>query len=269
MQNKAMEELLKTNITAGYSERDKRLCLQDLKYHLKYLATALEASSPPLFNDYVIWADILLRSMGLPRECLKTSLTVLRKAIEELIGPGSCEKAVQYINGALDQLGWEQTPKSFINEDNPLRREAEDYLNFLLDADTTGAHELIKSLIDAGVKIPDIYLNIFEPVQYEIGRLWQMNMITVAHEHYATGVTQTIIAELYPHILESAEKIGKTLVTICINNELHELGLRIVSDFFEMNGMGLHIPRSQHTQDSIIKIIKEHDPELILISATI
>lgn len=33
--------------------------------------------------------------------------------------------------------------------------------------------------------------------------------------------------------------------------------------------MGLHIPRSRHIPDSIIKIVKEHDPELLLISATI
>ncbi|MEM4525608.1 MAG: cobalamin-dependent protein [Methanothermobacter sp.] len=267
--DKAMEELARMNITSGYSARDKRLCLQDLKYHLKYLKAALDSSSPLLFNDYVTWADILLRSIGLPRECLTASLKALKMAMKGVIDPRSYEKASSYIRMALDQLEEVHAPKSFISEDNPLKREAEDYLNLLLGADTEGAHKLIKSLIEAGVKIPDIYLNIFEPVQYEIGRLWQMNMITVAHEHYATGVTQMIIAELYPYILEYSEKTGKRLVATCINNELHELGLRIVSDFFEMNGWDSIYLGANTPQDSIIKIIQEHKPELLAISATI
>ncbi len=266
--DKAMDELLKTDITQGYTLRDKKLCLQDLKYHLKYLKEALDASSPPLFNDYVIWADILLKSIGLPRECLKESLKALKTASKDVMDPRSYEKISSYITEALNQLEKEHVLKSFITDDNPLKKEAEDYLKFLLNADTEGARKLIKSLLDDGIKISDIYLNIFEPAQYEIGRLWQMNMITVAHEHYATGLTQMLIAELYPYILESAEKTGKTLVATCINNELHELGLRIVSDFLEMNGWNSIYLGANTPQESIIKIIQEHDPELLLISAT-
>ncbi|WP_455240747.1 cobalamin B12-binding domain-containing protein [Methanothermobacter tenebrarum] len=82
-----------------------------------------------------------------------------------------------------------------------------------------------------------------------------MNMITAAHEHYANGLTQMLIAELYPYILESAKKTDKTLIVTCINNELHELGLRIVSDFFEMNGwnsiyLGANTPTREYNQDN-------------------
>ncbi|MGB9844953.1 hypothetical protein [Methanothermobacter tenebrarum] len=101
-------------MTQGYTLRDKKLCLQDLKYHLRYLKEALDASSPRLFNDYVIWADILLKSIGLSRECLKESLRVLKASAEDVMDPGSYEKISSYINGALDQLEKEHVLKSFI-----------------------------------------------------------------------------------------------------------------------------------------------------------
>jgi|GEM_PF-3031251 len=98
-------------------------------------------------------------------------------------------------------------------------------------------------------------LNIFEPIQYKIGRLWQMNMITVAHEHYATGLTQMLIAD--PYILESAEKTGK----------MNSMNSALVSDFFEMKGWNYNIGANTPQKESIIKIIQE--PELLLISTTI
>jgi len=41
----------------------------------------------------------------------------------------------------------------------------------------------------AGVSVPELYLEVIRPAQYEIGRLWQANLVTVAEEHVATSVS--------------------------------------------------------------------------------
>ena len=43
----------------------------------------------------------------------------------------------------------------------------------------------------------------FQCSQYEIGRLWQMNKLTVAQEHYCSAATQLIMSLLYPRIFDT------------------------------------------------------------------
>ena len=94
----------------------------------------------------------------------------------------------------------------------------------------------------------DIYLQVFQRSQYEIGRLWQMNKLTMAQEHYCSAATQLIMSLLYPRIFDT-KKIGARLVAACVQGDLHEIGLRIVSDFFEIEGwdtfyLGANTPTS-------------------------
>ena len=89
--------------------------------------------------------------------------------------------------------------------------------------------------VNSGVPVRDIYLQVFQPAQYEIGRLWQTNRISVAQEHYCTAATQLIMSQLYPLIFSSPRN-GLRMVAACVQGDSHELGLRMVSDFFELEG---------------------------------
>ena len=110
-----------------------------------------------------------------------------------------------------------------------------------------------KEAFQAGVKITDLYLQVFQRCQREIGRLWQLNHVTVAQEHYCTAATQLVMAQFYPYLF-SRPKDGRRLVATSVAGELHEVGLRIVTDLFEANGwntayFGANVPakpRSHH-----------------------
>lgn len=247
-------------------EEDKEICMQDIRYHLQYLDEAVKNSSPALFNDYVLWADILLSNLGLPEECLKGSLQSIRNAILTL-DPESAEPASEYIEESLKILEMEHLSESCITE-QPLKELAEKYLELVLSTEAGKARELILSSLDSGVKVHDIYHYVFEPVQHEIGRLWQINHISVAHEHYCTSVTQMIMSELYPYIYRASERKDLKLLATCVNNELHEIGIRMVSDFFEMNGWDSVYLGSNTPPNDITGMVSETEPEVLAISAT-
>ena len=57
----------------------------------------------------------------------------------------------------------------------------------------------------------------------------------MAQEHYCTAATQLIMSQLYPYIFTTG-KNGRVLVGTCVSGDLHEIGVRMVSDFFEMEG---------------------------------
>ena len=159
-------------------------------------------------------------------------------------------------------------PSSLLAEDGgPLAQLAHDYLSALLRAERHLASSLILAAADAGTPIRDLYLQVFQPSQHEVGRLWQMNQISVAQEHYCTAATQLIMSQLYPYIF-SGERRSRTLVAACVAGDLHEIGARMVSDLLEMEGwdtiyLGANVPSS-----SIIQLMREREVNVLALSAT-
>jgi methanogenic corrinoid protein MtbC1 len=144
---------------------------------------------------------------------------------------------------------------------------AETYLTALLAADRTRAHQAITTALSDGLSIRDLYLNVFQPVQHEVGRLWLLNKVTVAEEHFCTAATQTIMSELYPQII-SSQRVGKTLVAACVGAELHEIGVRMVADFFEMEGWDTYYIGAGIAHEQMVAVIEQRKPDLVALSAT-
>ncbi|MGW8181629.1 MAG: cobalamin B12-binding domain-containing protein, partial [bacterium] len=73
--------------------------------------------------------------------------------------------------------------------------------------------------------------------------------------------------QLYPYIF-ATEKMGKKLVATCVSGELHEIGIRMVSDFFEMAGWDTYYLGANTPLESVLKIIVDQNPDLVCLSAT-
>jgi len=138
----------------------------------------------------------------------------------------------------------------------------------LLKGDQRSAGALI---LDAyqhkNVSIQDLYLHVFQVTQREIGRLWQLSMISVAKEHYCTAATQLIMGQLYPFIFKGNLSDKKVIVS-CAQGELHELGARMVADFFELDGWDSHFLGANTPSASILDTIREIQPKVLALSAT-
>jgi len=109
------------------------------------------------------------------------------------------------------------------------------YQNALLAYERQEAAQLVAEAVDGGVALRDIYLRVFSPTQYAIGDLWQRGDLSVAQEHFCTNATQTIIAGLYPMMFGDSQG-GPRLAALGLEDDLHELGLRMLTDLFEMDG---------------------------------
>jgi methanogenic corrinoid protein MtbC1 len=65
--------------------------------------------------------------------------------------------------------------------------------------------------------------------------MWEMAEIDVAEEHFATATTQMVMAQLYSYLKRKPSN-GRTVVAATVSGNHHELGIRMVADFFEMEG---------------------------------
>jgi len=186
-------------LAVRYGERGRLKCLQDANYHLDYLAESLSVAQPLLFSDYLAWARVMLAGRNIPVEDLVVNLECLCDALRQTLDSPTSDMAVEYVAAGLKQLASvPATLPTFISEDQPLASLAQKYLAALLTGERQQASQMVLNAVEGGVGVQEIYLGVFQPCQHEIGRLWQMNQISVAQEHYCTAATQLIMSQLYP-----------------------------------------------------------------------
>jgi methanogenic corrinoid protein MtbC1 len=109
------------------------------------------------------------------------------------------------------------------------------YLEALLARDVGAARRAIEAALDAGVPVPEIYLGVLQPALYEVGRCWAVGDFSVAEEHSATAVTQSVLGMLGPR-MRTAPKDGRLAVVTGSPEERHALGVQMVADFLENDG---------------------------------
>lgn len=257
------------SLSVRYGSEGKKRCKQDAVFHLNFLAEALTMQLPEMYANYILWAESMLKSRNIPDTDLINNLDFVQIAIHEILGSEFSNVTKDYINNAREKLlEKKEEVRSFITGENPLKEEVTMYLDFLLNGKRQEANQLISDLISKETSIKDIYQHIFQISQYEIGRLWQCNKITVAHEHYCTAATQQIMSGLYSHIF-SMNRNGKTLVACSISGELHELGIRMVTDFFEMDGWDTYYLGANMPDNHLSEVLKEYKADILALSVTL
>ncbi|HET7435544.1 MAG TPA: cobalamin-dependent protein [Thermoanaerobaculia bacterium] len=253
-------------LDARYGPIGRVRCREDARFHLQFLAAAIEARSSAMFLDYVGWAKVMLASRDVPVRDLAENLEIVDSVIRERAPDIDAARILRLAIERLDSMPSDVA--SFLDPRSPLFPVASQYLELLLHSDRRAAAEVITNALDGGASPRDIYRLVFEPVQQEVGRLWQLNRVTVAQEHFASAATQQIMTLLYSRIF-GGEKRDRRAVAMCVGGELHEVGLRIVSDLLELHGwqtwyLGANMPPSAAVQMCI-----ERRADILLVSATL
>ncbi len=252
-----------------YGERGRQISIRDMGYHIGYLADATLVQEPALFMDYIAWVKVLFHHIGLPQEGLGVTLECTREVISERLSQELTSVISPQLDAAVEYLpDAPETVESFIDKDLHYGETAERYLSALLAGSQREASRLVEAEIADGATVADMYMHVFQPCQWEIGRLWQTAQISVADEHYCTAATQMIMSQLYRYIFSGARN-GLSMISTCVGNEMHELGARMVADVFEMNGwqttyLGANVP----TRD-IIGAVEKQSADVLAVSATL
>jgi signal transduction histidine kinase/methanogenic corrinoid protein MtbC1/ActR/RegA family two-component response regulator len=259
---------LRPALREHYGEGGWAKCVQDTEYHLACLAAAVTFSSPALFRDYVAWAKAALAAHGVAAEDVEGNLACLRDVLSEQLPGGMSEAVAPYVEAALRALPEAPAaPPSFLDGEDGLSELARQFLRALLRGERHEASRLVLDAVRAGVAVGDVYLQVFQRCQREVGRLWQLGQVTVAQEHYCTAATQLAMSQLYPYLFALPKK-GRKLVAASVGGELHEVGLRVVTDLFEADGwdtlyLGANLPAG-----GVVRAVEQHRPELLAVSAT-
>jgi len=253
-----------------YGDNGRTRYWQDILYNVAALAAAVDADDPGMFVRYVAWLKIVLVSRGVALEDIPESLRCMACALMDDTASGH-SIAASYVEAALEQLdSMPNAVASFLEASSEEHAVAQRCLEGLLRLDALAARGTLESLVAAGMPLERIYTEILTPLMREVGRLWQMNQISVAHEHYCSAAVQSIMAGFYGRMFAAATSCGRSTLVACVEGEQHELGARIIADVFELNGwrasfLGANLPLRE-----LVTLIKHgaRKPDLVALSAT-
>ena len=137
------------------------------------------------------------------------------------------------------------------------------FYNALVDGDKDKCTSIVQSLIEDGVSLKDIYVELFQKSLYRIGKLWDHNKITIPEEHLATQIIESLISRFAP---AGSFNKDKKVVVSCIDKEFHEIGAKMVSNIFEIAGWKTYYLGASVPAKEIIKYVKQIDPDVIALS---
>lgn len=240
----------------------------DPRRFLEVLAQAVRSGQPALFHDAIAWAKAHRAQHGGPVQALRDGLERLQAGIEERAPEHVAQLVppVAQLLARFDALPTE--PKGNLGPPaDPHTALAQRYLDLLLAGRRREAIAAVIEAVDEGLPIHDVYLRVFQPVQYEIGRLWQLNQVTVAQEHLCTATTQLIMSQLYPRLFSGAPPHHR-IVVACVSGDLHEIGARILADFFEMEGWDACYAGANMPTEGLAEMVKEQKADVLAVSAT-
>ncbi|HET6493810.1 MAG TPA: cobalamin-dependent protein [Thermoleophilia bacterium] len=120
--------------------------------------------------------------------------------------------------------------------------------------------------------IPELYRDVLAPLIVDIGAGWQEGQVAVWEEHMATAMVRTVVEILYPGVLKAkltVSQTGRRVLLAAPPEEAHDLGLRMVSDRFDMAGWTTYFLGADMPIDEIVDAARKlHVDAVVLSSAT-
>lgn len=250
-----------------FGARGREACREDLAFHLEFLRPVLEFGFLQPMVDYLRWLDGVLGARGIATEHIGVSLRWLGLFYAEKMEGASGER----VNAMLG-IVWaafldaKSSPASTV-EYLPPWAEAEEFETALLCGRQDAALVILHECLDSGRDLVGFERRVIQPSLSRIGEKWQANQITVAQEHMASAIVQSVMTI---GLLRSPPpvSIGKRVMLACVAGNHHSIGLRMVCDAFQLSGwevqyLGANVPTPSLTQQ-----VREWKPDLVGLSVS-
>jgi methanogenic corrinoid protein MtbC1 len=148
-----------------------------------------------------------------------------------------------------------------------LTDHADAYLRALVARDGHAARAAVEAALAAGAGVADVYLGVLQPALYAVGDRWAREHGTVADEHFASSMTESILGALGPR-LRGSPRDGRLVVLSCTPDERHCIGLRMVSDLLQADGWEvLELGAALPARD-LAALVDEERPDAVALSTS-
>jgi MerR family transcriptional regulator, light-induced transcriptional regulator len=243
----------------------RRACREDMAFHLEFLRPLLEFGVLQPMVDYLCWLASVLATRSIPVAHVALSLQLLGEFFVEHLDAADGRVVADALRAAqtgfLDALDAPAPPTMpCVSGPEVIAFEAA-----LLAGNQREALAVVTDCIDHGQSLVDIELHVIRPSLYDIGEKWQANQISVAKEHMATAIAQSVMTMGLLHSPPSAA-IDKRALLACVEQNHHAVGLRMVADAFQLGGWDVQYLGADVPTPALVREAAEWQPDLIGLS---
>lgn len=226
---------------------------------LRHTAEAVSVACPAVLVESLRWNVLHAED----RDRYHGLLTAVRATTDAHLPPAVAERARACLDAALAALPDLDPAPRTLAESNPLAMR---YLALGLEGKVAEATDLVMQEAENGRPVSELMLDILVPAQVAVGDLWHRGEVSIAEEHLVTATSTSIVAMLR-HFTRTVARIDRRVVLATVGSELHDVGLRIVAEFFRMAGWWTLCPGSNLPVDEALRFARASTPDVIGLSA--
>lgn len=129
----------------------------------------------------------------------------------------------------------------------------------------------VNALHDEKLSVVELYELILVPALNNIIVEYEIDDDLIWREHVRSGIIRTIIESAYPFIVKEREKRSphnEKVIVMCPEYEDHELGARMVSDYFLLEGFDATFVGARTPLNTVAKAIELIKPKYLCVSVT-
>lgn len=240
---------------------------EEVRTRIAYLAQAVAMRQPLVYAETLRWSGVAYLARDVGERDLATSVACMHEVLREEL-PALMREPINRLIDEAEEIEFPASgrPKR-IAPDQPHGELILRYLEALLEGKRQRAEAIIMDAARNGTPIDELYLNVLQPAMTEVGRMWHLNELTVADEHFATATTEAVMVRLRA-FGAAPESNGYRLVATSISGDLHSLGVRMVADFFEMSGWQAILLGANTPTRDIVHCLLDKEPNLLAVSIT-
>jgi methanogenic corrinoid protein MtbC1 len=140
-------------------------------------------------------------------------------------------------------------------------------MDALMARDSHRARAVVDRALEAGADPRDLDLEVLRAALNAFGQLWADGEVSVAHEHFVTGITEGVMALLASR-MRQAPIGGRLALVACPSGERHALGARMIGDFLEAEGWEVLALGGDTPARDLLELVDDEQPDLIALSVT-
>ncbi len=246
----------------------RQACHEEIKLHLEFLRPALEFGLLQPLVDYLVWLDNMLSVRAIPVAHIAESLEYLADFFSGHMEAADAKVVNTALLAARDTYLASRGAKPAPPQPPKPWPETAAFEAALLDGNQKGALAIVNCCIDDGHNLIDIELHIIQAALYHIGEKWQSNLVSVAKEHMATAIAQSVMTTGLLRSTQSGQT-GKRVLLACVEGNYHAVGLRMVADAFLLGGWDVHYLGENVPSLTLIQEAKEWKPDVVGLSVAL
>ncbi len=232
------------------------------------LAQAVAVRSSALFAHSIRWHFESFKARGVDPTDFLQNLNCFKGVLAAELPPPVARGTVEFVADAIRSV---ESPMGDFEAETAaasgMRTRILEYLEAILEGNRAAAESIIVAAHQFGAPVAAIYEQILAPAQHRLGWMWHRGEISVADEHFGSATTQSVMSQLRPHFQRLPGK-GRNVVATSTPGDLHEIGLQMVADLFEIDGWHVTFLGANTPIADVVELLERRRFDLLALSVS-